>query len=240
MIFTLKLGFRLNNAFDKPTISGYGISKAETQYSVNGIKETLLGALRAVTSRNQKGKTSEKKTVKSESPAPAWQVNILLKNYLHEVCYSQDKIKLKFIYHSDQKEAKTGGQWQKTPILEKSGAKNKVFEGKEDNLKVLKGMEGGVRPEREELENKEALNYGCDLIEGNDVENKESQKEFDHKTNFNSKNGFTDSKDRENSPARGVRVFQNTERAGFEPAVHFCTHAFQACTFDHSDISPLC
>ena len=29
------------------------------------------------------------------------------------------------------------------------------------------------------------------------------------------------------------------ERVGFEPTVHFwCTHAFQACSFSHSDISP--
>lgn len=28
------------------------------------------------------------------------------------------------------------------------------------------------------------------------------------------------------------------EREGFEPSVHCCTHAFQACSFGHSDISP--
>lgn len=29
------------------------------------------------------------------------------------------------------------------------------------------------------------------------------------------------------------------ERTGFEPAVAFTTHAFQACTLDHSDTSPI-
>ena len=28
------------------------------------------------------------------------------------------------------------------------------------------------------------------------------------------------------------------ERGGFEPPEPFGSHAFQACTFDHSDISP--
>ena len=31
----------------------------------------------------------------------------------------------------------------------------------------------------------------------------------------------------------------NAEKAGFEPAVPCSTHAFQACSIDHSDTSPL-
>jgi hypothetical protein len=33
-------------------------------------------------------------------------------------------------------------------------------------------------------------------------------------------------------------TFDLAEREGFEPSVPFSTHAFQACSIDHSDISP--
>ena len=36
-----------------------------------------------------------------------------------------------------------------------------------------------------------------------------------------------------------MSVCVSAEKAGFEPAVHFWrTHAFQACLFNHSSISP--
>ena len=47
----------------------------------------------------------------------------------------------------------------------------------------------------------------------------------------------------ENTKKRGCQLSLTTsfsaERVGFEPTVHFWrTHTFQACSFDHSDISP--
>ncbi len=39
--------------------------------------------------------------------------------------------------------------------------------------------------------------------------------------------------DRQRTPSRTV-----AERLGFEPRVHFCTHAFQACSLSRSDTSP--
>ncbi len=39
-------------------------------------------------------------------------------------------------------------------------------------------------------------------------------------------------------PKVGSTEYNLAERRGFEPPVRFRTHAFQACTFDHSDTSP--
>ena len=36
-----------------------------------------------------------------------------------------------------------------------------------------------------------------------------------------------------------IRIFHTAEKAGFEPAIPFRgIHAFQACLFNHSSISP--
>ena len=38
----------------------------------------------------------------------------------------------------------------------------------------------------------------------------------------------------------GALLLKPAEREGFEPSIHFwCIHTFQACSFDHSDISPV-